>query len=228
MVLGTGLLASGFRAYHDDDHRLIFASGVSNSINTDVKAFVRERDLLTKTIDAHQNRTFTYFSTCGVYDPSICNTPYVLHKLEMEAVLREKHPDYHIFRISNIAGRSANPHTILNYLVDHIKTGLPFLVWKNASRNIIGIDDTVAICDHIIQQQLFRNDIVNIGNSKNYEVMQIIHAIEEIFSKKGSYELQEKGSGPLIETEKIQSILSDLQIDFDEAYLNRMLQKYFL
>src|SRR5215831_3721322 len=46
MVLGTGLVAGGFKAYVQNEKFLIFASGVSNSGNMDPDAFKREEQLL--------------------------------------------------------------------------------------------------------------------------------------------------------------------------------------
>src|SRR4051812_15129296 len=117
MIIGNGLVAGGFKQYRKDKRCLIFASGVSNSTNSDSNAFCREQLLLEEMINTHGNKTFVYFSTCSVYDPSMQNSPYVLHKLSMEAIIKRRHNNYHIFRISNLAGQSGNPHTFLNFFI---------------------------------------------------------------------------------------------------------------
>ena len=227
MVLGRGLVARGFKSYLEDENYLVFASGVSNSFNTDANAFAKEGELLKQAMTTHRNKTLIYFSTCSIYDPSLRESPYVRHKLEMEGVISRGHANYHIFRISNLVGKTDNPHTVLNFFVRHIRSGQPFRVWKNAARNIIDIDDAVAICDHIIRNKLFPNTWVNVANTENYPVLQIIHTIEETLGKKGNYELTDAGNNPIIDTSLIREIVHKLHLSFDDHYLTRTLRKYY-
>jgi nucleoside-diphosphate-sugar epimerase len=227
MVLGNGLVASGFKVYMNDEKCLVFASGVSDSANTDAGVFKREEDLLIKAISEHPEKTFIYFGTCSVYDPSLLSSPYVVHKLAMEAIVKQLHGDYHIFRISNLAGKTNNPHTVLNFFVQHIISGQFFPLWENASRNIIDMDDVTVACHYIIQQRLFKNEVVNVANPFNYPVTQIVQTIEDTLGLKGNYELVDKGSDPLITTHNIQKIFTELNIRFDETYLKRIVKKYF-
>jgi nucleoside-diphosphate-sugar epimerase len=227
MVLGSGLVANGFRECQDDENCLVFASGVSNSANTDTGAFEREANLLRKSLQQHAEKLFVYFSTCSIYDPSLQASPYVNHKLAMEAIVQEFHGDYRIFRISNLAGKTNNPHTVLNFFAQHILSGDFFSLWKNASRNIIDLQDAVAICDYLIQNKLFKNEVVDVANPVNYPVLQIIRVMEEILGEKGNYELIEKGYDPKINTLPIQPFLSELKIPFDKGYLIKTLTKYY-
>ncbi|SRR6266542_659577 len=226
MIIGNGLVANAFKEYEHNDYCLIFASGVSNSSNTDPMAFARERQLLEKMINVHTEEIFVYFSTCCIYDASRQNSPYARHKLEMETLVQQ-HSNYHIFRISNLAGITNNPHTFLNFFLQHILSEQHFYLWKSAYRNIIDIDDAVAVCDHIIKEQLFKNEIVNIANPVNYPVTQIIEELEMVIQKKGKYELIDKGSNPAIDTQIVQQLFYQLNIHFDENYLRKVLQKYF-
>ena len=227
MVLGSGLVANGFKAYMNDENYLIFASGVSNSANTNKDAFTRERDLLKKSINDHPQKILVYFSTCSVYDDSLQDSPYIRHKREMEAIIRENQPHYYIFRVSNLIGHTDNPHTVLNFFVQHIQSGQAFFVWKNASRNIIDIDDAVIICNYILERHLFSNDIVNIANPSNYPVGEIVQTIEEVVNRKGNYELIDKGSNPDIDTSRIQDIFTLSKMRFDGEYLRKTIKKYF-
>jgi len=155
------------------------------------------------------------------------DSPYVLHKLRMETIVKKQHSNYHIFRISNLAGNSGNPHTFLNFFIQHIVSGNFFYLWGHAYRNIIDIENAVAVCDYIIQRQLFKNEIVNIANPVNYPVIQIVEAIERFTQKKGVYELLEKGSNPGINTCTSQQLFKTLNIQFDDEYLYKMFDKYF-
>jgi len=145
----------------------------------------------------------------------------------MERLLSQTHHDYHIFRLSNLAGKTDNPFTVLGFFVNHIKSGEPFLAWKNVSRNILDIEDAVAACDYVMQKKLFRNRILNVANPVNYSVDQIIHSIEQVLGKKGNYEIFEKGDTPQIDCREVQKVFNFLQVEFDEKYLLRTIRKYY-
>ncbi len=50
MVIGNGMIANRFFNYKNDEGKIIFASGVSNSKDTEAVNFQREFELLDKTI----------------------------------------------------------------------------------------------------------------------------------------------------------------------------------
>jgi len=227
MVLGSGLVANGFKAYNKDENYLIFASGVSNSANTDNIEFSRERDLLKKAISDHPKKILVYFSTCSIYDDSLQHSPYIRHKKEMEKLIQENHSHYHIFRVSNLVGKTDNPHTVINFFAKHIQSGQPFLVWENAARNIIDMEDALAVCNYILENLLFENEITNIANPSNYPIREIVRTIEEVLHRKGNYELIHKGSHPDIDTSGIRKIFTVLNMRFDNEYLRRTIKKYF-
>jgi nucleoside-diphosphate-sugar epimerase len=227
MVIGTGLVAKAFDAYKTDNRFLVFASGVSDSTNTDKNAFDREKQLLMKNLKEHEEKIFAYFSTCSIYDTVLSKTPYVLHKLEMEKLISDLHKRYYIFRISNLAGHSANPHTVLNFFVQHILSGTSFFLWNNASRNIIDVDDAFSVCNYILKKNSSYNKVINIANTVNYDVKIIVQEIENFFQKKGNYTLVENSSHPEIDVSAIQSIISALNIKFDSNYLKAIINKYY-
>ena len=82
MVIGNGMLAKAFGAFKDNPEVVIFASGVSNSKETNNDSFKREEKLLNKVISENNNSIIVYFSTCSVYDDSVNETNYVLHKIQ--------------------------------------------------------------------------------------------------------------------------------------------------
>ncbi len=227
MVIGNGMIAQRFGDYRTNNDITIFASGVSDSTTTEPAAFSREDDLLRHTIEANPERTLVYFSTCSIYDPSMRQSAYVLHKLKMETVITTNAKKYLIFRVSNPIGRTKNTHTVFNFFIQHILEKKPFAIWKYASRNLIDIDDMYAICDHIIKNKLFNNSVTNIANPFNYPVTTIIAAIENHFHTKGIYTFEEKGSSPLTDITAIEPLFSELNINFNELYLPGLLHKYF-
>lgn len=227
MVIGDGLIARGFSEYATNDRVVIFASGVSNSANTDITAFDREQKLLERALANNKEHKFIYFSTCSIYDPSLQHSAYIRHKIAMEDIIANTHKDYLIFRISNLAGKTDNPHTVLNFFIQHILSGKPFHVWKRATRNIIDISDALSICRYIINNDLYQNERVNIANPSNYSVLEIVETIEHYFGKKGNYTILDRESNPVIDTHPIKKIISDLAINFDGNYLEKTIKKYF-
>lgn len=227
MVIGKGLVANAFSNYLKDERYLVFASGVSNSANKDKAHFEREATLIGEALQVNKEKIFIYFSTCSLYDPSLRETPYAKHKLAMENMIKENHSQYHIFRISNLAGKTNNPHTVLNFFYQHIISGTTFHIWKHAARNIIDIDDAVTICDYIIRNNMFVNETINIANPHNYPVIFIIDTLERMLGKKGVYDVIEKSSIPEINTVAINPVINRLNLQFDEGYLLRTLNKYY-
>jgi len=56
MVIGHGFLAKRFESYQNNDRFIIFASGVSNSKNTQDSDYNRERELLSSTIKNNKTK----------------------------------------------------------------------------------------------------------------------------------------------------------------------------
>lgn len=227
MVIGNGMIAKEFENYRIDERIVIFASGVSDSTNTDNREFEREKNLIIETLHAGKGKLFVYFSTCSIDDASMQSSAYVQHKIKMEGLIMGNHMPYIIFRLTNPVGKTNNTHTVVNFFIKNITEKHQFAVWKNATRNLIDIDHLYLICNEILQKRLFINSIVNIANPKNYPVVFIIENIEKQFAIAGNYALIDKGGGPLINTVNIEPLFKKYNINFDEHYLSNLLQKYF-
>lgn len=227
MITGNGMIAKRFSRFAEDADRLIFASGVSNSSNTDEDAFKKETGLLLEEISKYPGATVVYFSTCSIYDPSLQQSAYVLHKLKMEELIKSVAASFIIFRVSNPVGFTGNVHTLLNYFIEHLISKTNFDVWQYASRNLLDIDDMYRICEAIIEGEQWLNRTINVANPVNYPVLSIIEAIEKHFGIKGNYNLLEKGNSPLIDITDIQPLYSSLHINFGNDYMERLLKKYY-
>jgi nucleoside-diphosphate-sugar epimerase len=227
MVIGSGMLANRFSNYKADNEKIIFASGVSNSKNIIEENFKRELDLLEQTTQSYPYKTFIYFSTTSIGDADLSNSPYIAHKIAIENFIKKNTSDFLIFRVSNIAGVSNNPFTLLNYFIFNILQNNVFTLWKNAYRNIIGIDDMYSIVDFILKGELFLNTVINIANPKNYSVPFIISEIEKYFNKKANFITTDRGNNFSTDVSLIKPIIRKLKIQFNEDYLTSLLQKYY-
>lgn len=228
MVTGHGMIAKKFASYKSDDNYLIFASGVSNSKNTDLTAFQRETDLLTEMRKLHPDKMLVYFSTFSIFDPSEKDSLYVQHKRKLEDFIVQSEGNYLVLRVSNLAGRSANPNTILNFIYSHIINKLSFQAWMNSTRNLIDIDDLFLTVDYILKNKLFINRIITIANPVNNTVPAIIHAFEKILNLQAIYEPLPKGTPFEIDVSEILPVYRELNIVFDKSYLDNLIKKYYL
>ncbi len=151
MIVGSGLIARAFAnkfKYRKDV--CIYAAGVSNSACKIQSEFFREKERLSSALDTtDQVVSFVYFGTCSVADTEAQQTQYVQHKLEMEQLVAQR-PGHIILRLPQVAGKSPNPHTLLNYLHARIARSEAFSVWRNAYRNIIDIDDVATLAGLLI------------------------------------------------------------------------------
>lgn len=221
------MIANKFVNYKNDEDKIIFASGVSNSKDIVEQNFSREFELLNKTIKDNPGKALVYFSTCSVEDEDLQNSPYVIHKKAIEKFIGQTAEKYYLIRVSNLAGISNNPYTLLNYFILNILQNNLLTVWKNAYRNIIGIDDMYEIVDNILQEKTFSNSTINIANPQNYSIPFIITHIEQHLDKKAICNEIEKGDNYNIDISAIEPIIKKLNIHFNDDYLSSLLKKYY-
>jgi nucleoside-diphosphate-sugar epimerase len=228
MIIGSGLLAQAFsNPFSRRDDVCIFAAGVSNSGCIDAQEFERERELLLETLTrAKQVGAFVYFGTCSLADPEARSTPYVQHKLAMER-LTATHPRHLILRLPQVAGRTSNPHTLLNFLYARISRSEAFSLWRNARRNIIDIDDAAAIAGQLIVNESMRNATLNIANPVSYSMIDIVGAMERVVGKRAIYYPVDRGSEYAIDTSAILPVLENAGVKFGSDYLEKVMAKYY-
>ncbi|MBI9084500.1 MAG: NAD-dependent dehydratase [Desulfobacterales bacterium] len=228
MIIGSGLLARSFScAYALRDDICLYAAGVSNSTCVDHREFLRERKRLEEALQktAHLDG-FVYFGTCSIADPDARKTPYVQHKLEMEKIV-SRHPRYLILRLPQVAGKTPNPHTLLNFLYARIARSESFNLWRTAKRNIIDISDASSIAEHLISDISARNTIINIANQVNYSIVEIVRELARITGKKAVYKSVDRGSSYLIDISDISNIIDNAGFNFGKDYLTNVLEKYY-
>lgn len=175
MIIGNGMMAKAMQKI-DNDSLLIFASGVSNSMETDEKAYLREYHLLQETIEKYPSKKLIYFSTCSIYDSSKKDTEYIKFKLRIEQFIKQNSKSYIIFRVGNVVGKSENPHTLINFLRNSIVNNVEFTVFAKAKRPLIAIDDVVAFVEKY--QNKFQNEIVDLYFPYQYKVLDIVKHID--------------------------------------------------
>jgi nucleoside-diphosphate-sugar epimerase len=228
MIVGSGLLARAFGpAYSGRPDVCIYAAGVSNSNCDDVHEFRRERQRVDDALNQNQHAgRFVYFGTCSAYDPEISKSPYVRHKMAMEGMVRA-HPRHIVLRLPQIAGKTPNPHTLLNFLYARISRSEAFHIWGGARRNIIDVDDVVSIARQLIDNGGAGSATVNIANPVDYPMSEIVDAMAGVVGKRAIFDVVDRGSAYSIETEAMQPVLVRSGVEFDGSYLRRVIAKYY-
>ena len=225
MIIGNGLIANLFRE-NDRENVVFFASGVSNSLETDNSAFLREENLIRKTIKENPNKIFIYFSTCSIYDSSKNGSSYVNHKLKMEQIVEELANQFLILRVSNAVGKGGNPNLLMNYLVNAFHQEKEITVHTLATRNLIDADDVKNITLKFINENSF-NKIINVAYLENFSTSEILEILEKYFNKSAKKSFVKSGQSYLISIPEVESYFTENNLTNKEAYLCRILDRYY-
>ena len=225
MIIGNGLIANLFRE-HDRENVVFFASGVSNSLETEKSAFLREEDLLRKTLEENSDKIFIYFSTCSIYDSSKNGSPYVNHKLKMEQIVEELADQFLILRVSNAVGKGGNPNLLMNYLVNAFHQEKEITVHTLATRNLIDADDVKNITLKFINENSF-NKIINVAYLENFSTIQILEILEKHFNKTAKTSLVKSGQSYLISIPEAEAYFAENKLTEKKEYLLRIIKRYY-
>lgn len=223
MIIGTGLIAKAF-GQHDKEEVIFFASGVSNSLETDQRQFDREKCLILNTINSHPTKLFIYFSTCSIYDPSKYESAYVLHKLHMEQLIKNECNSFLILRISNAVGNGGNPNLLMNYLAKTIKLKESVTIYKKAKRNLIDVKDIQSITMQLLKFDKYYNKIINIAFNQNFSIEEIVSSFENHWEMSTPKIYLDQGESYSIDISVINEYFQNISKD---DYLKRLIQNYY-
>ena len=225
MIVGNGLIANLFK--NDDRENVVFfASGVSNSLETDKSAFQREENLIRNTIKENPNKIFIYFSTCSIYDSSKNGSSYVNHKLKMEQIVEELANQFLILRVSNAVGKGGNPNLLMNYLVNAFHQEKEITVHTLATRNLIDADDVKNITLKFINENSF-NKIINVAYLENFSTTEILEILEKHFNKTAKTYLVKSGQSYLISIPEAEAYFAENKLTEKKEYLLRIIKRYY-
>jgi len=219
MLVGSGLLSSVFNEYASDENVVIFASGVSNSSQTDENEFLREQELVEKTIDENLEKKFIYFSSCALVDDTNYETPYYLHKKRMEVIIQSLAPSYLIIRLPQVFGEIKEHVTLINFLCMKVLKGEMFEVWAGASRYVIHIDDVLILVRSFIENKL-EHKIINVANTYRYTLFELIEYIEKKVDRKARFIVLDKQDSYELEFRFLQDYIkkNNLKFSFGKSY----------
>jgi len=226
MVVGDGMLATAFlKAAINTDNNLIFASGVSNSMEREPGEFKRETDLL---LSYSKTRLrLVYFSTVSIFDPSLAKYPYILHKLNIEKIIQDNFSKYFIIRLPIVIGKSNNPNTLTNFFYLSLINNHPFRLYLNATRYLIDLDDVVKLSSLIIQKTE-DNQILNLVLDNKISAVELVMMLSEITGKQGNYNMIPEGSDYNVDYLYFKELIGEEQFKIDrKKYTFNLLNKYY-
>ena len=116
-IEGSGFIAKKFKKYSSffkKNNCILYAAGVSNSLQNKKKEFEREIQRINKFIKINKKKII-YVSTYSIFDKSR-NHKYVKNKIKIEKIIKKKVEKYIIFRLPEVVGSNKNPNTLVNSL----------------------------------------------------------------------------------------------------------------
>lgn len=170
MIIGNGLLAKAFldSGYPIFDDWIIFASGVSDSNETDDASFKREKDLLVKTLSENPRLNIIYFSSVLV---GITDKPYYNHKLEMENIIRVSSCKYIILRVPQIVGLSGNRNNIFNHIQENILNNRINIIYEGVERALIDVATLVSFVVYAMERTI--NETIIFSHVEKIKVLDL-------------------------------------------------------
>jgi len=227
MVIGNGVIANRFMDYSLQKRHLIFAGSVNSSNIDDAAVFQKEEKDIRSAISQNPQINFVYFSSTSVLDPEKSNSPYAIHKLKMESVVKASAPNYLIVRLPQIFGLNDEKSSLVTYLVENVFSGDAFAVWEKARGNFIDVDDVYSIVRYILDKNTHSNVAVNVANPHSISILDATFALEHYFGKKANYQLINKGSEFCVDISAIEDITKSLNINFGSDYFIKAVEKYW-
>ncbi|MBK8106008.1 MAG: NAD-dependent dehydratase [Betaproteobacteria bacterium] len=211
MIIGSGLVASGL---HDISGVIQYAAGVSNSRCEDAEEFERDKARLAANLS--RPGLFVYFSTC-----TPAESAYVDHKRACEQLVQDR-GDYLICRLPIVAGKTSNPHTLLNFLYSRIARSEKFDLIPEARRNIIDMIDVSTIVRWLIKNGA-KDETVNVAAPMDYSMREIVGRFEALLNKPAIVKERSGGHEPRIDVARI----ADAPVCWDGEYLGDILWKRY-
>jgi len=223
MIIGSGLVARAFAPrFAEDAETTIFASGVSNSNETDPVPFARERQLLESQLERARGR-LVYFGSCNVINPEQ-DSAYFQHKRCMEALVAASGRGL-VLRLPQVVGHTRNPNTLTNFLRDRMVAGQTLTLWMHARRNLIDIDDVVAIAAHLLEHA--PPPVVSIATPWSLPMRSIVALFEQVLGLEAKVKLMDRGEDMAIDSRLAEETAERIGIDFGPDYPLRVIQKYY-
>lgn len=223
LTIGRGMMAGAFKECGaGDPGLLVFASGVSNSAESDALRFAREAALLSETIAAHPDHKIVYFSSCAI---GFLHTPYYRHKLAMERLVEQSAARYLVCRLPQVVGLTANT-TLVSHIVRSIRARTAISVLPNARRSLIDVDDVVRI---VLRLAHLPNMTLQVTSGAAIDIDSLIREVATLLEIEPVLTIgQPEATGVNYDGSALQGLLGRDDRIFAPGYDRDVLRKYVL
>jgi nucleoside-diphosphate-sugar epimerase len=221
MIIGSGLIAKSFVNFKNQDNKIIFASGVSNSLEENDLEYQREINLLKNILKKNNDKKIIYFSTTSIFNTK---SKYTNHKLEIEKFIIQNFNNYCIYRLPQIIGKGGNRNNLINFLKQSIIDTKQILIFTDSLRSILDVKDLVALCSETCD--LKDKNILNIAGIQFYKIEDIVKAISEKLNMNPILSFhREKRDCYIVNSDEIDLAIKKLNINSNN-YIQNIINKY--
>jgi nucleoside-diphosphate-sugar epimerase len=185
-IIGNGFLAKKFRKYNSffkKKNYFIYVAGVSNSSEKNLNNLNKDFNRVKFFIKNIKNSKIIYVSSCSIFDPNRRNSLYLKNKKKIEKLIKEKCDNFLIIRLPEIVGKSKNKNTLTNFFYSKIKTNNKFILYTNAKRNLLDINDAIKLVLYFLKSNPSEK-FLNIANLEFSNSLKIVKTFERILKKK--------------------------------------------
>jgi len=226
MIIGRGMIANELTEI-DQDGVIFFCSGVSNSNEQNTQEFDREKKMLLSLTPT--NKKLIYFSSYFVNFENYSKKQYYRHKIEIEQMVQSLFKKFTIYRLPQAVGKSYNPNTLTNFIANTLIDNEFLPIYKGAKRNLIDIEDVIKVVNYANKYHLFYNKTINLIAPTNYDIDEIVTIFESILDiqSRKQYFVSNEVEFDVLLTNEVKELYAKLQINFDEFYLEKLINKYY-
>ncbi len=221
MIIGNGLIARSFIDFKNQEDKVIFASGVSNSLEENLLEYKREENLLLNIIKNNKNKKIIYFSTTSIFN---IKSIYTNHKIKIEDIIKTNAEKYCIYRLPQIIGKGGNKTNLINFLVKSIRDTRNIFIYPESLRSLLDVEDLVHICQKTCD--IKDKNILNIAGIEFVKIEEIINLISEKIDIKPILSFYRDRQEYFNENSvEIDSAIKELNIS-SSNYTKKVIQKY--
>ena len=229
-IIGNGFLAKKFKKYNyffKKKNYFIYLAGVSNSGENNLNNFKKDYNRINSFIKNLKESKLIYISSCSIFDPNRNKSLYIRNKIKIEKLIKKRCKNFIIIRLPEIVGKSKNKNTLTNFFYSKIKKKEKFILFANAKRNLLDVDDAIKLILFFLKTNT-KKKILNIANLKFVTPLALIKILESRLKKKAKYKL-------FFSKYKKWNINNDINIFFlkkagviiKKNYFKQILKKYY-
>jgi nucleoside-diphosphate-sugar epimerase len=144
----------------------------------------------------------------------------------MEALAREA-PRHLVARLPQVVGDTPNPHTLTNALRDAIVEGREVRVWQHAERNLVDVDDVVAIVAAVLDDASRDRVTITVAGPESIAILDLVRVFERVLGRAATTRVEPRGASARIDASEARRYAERAGVSFAPGYIERVVRKYY-